>query len=77
MIITVKVVAGAKSSEVVGMHGEVLKVRIHAPREKGKANEELIRVLAKEMKVPESHIQILSGHTSSLKRVKIIVSSKS
>jgi uncharacterized protein (TIGR00251 family) len=68
----VKVVARSAKSKVAGELGDgVLKVKIAAPPEKGKANEELCRVLAEHYGVPKSAVSIASGHTASLKLVKI------
>ena len=71
-VLAVKVIPNASCSEIVGWEGETLKVRIKAVAEKGKANEELIRLLAKEFGVPKSGIKILSGKTSRNKRIKIV-----
>jgi uncharacterized protein (TIGR00251 family) len=68
----VKVIARSAKSEVLGELADgVLKVRIAAPPERGKANEELCRVLAEHYGVPKSAVSILSGQTASLKLVKI------
>jgi len=68
----VKVVPRSAKSEVTGeLSDGVLKVKIAVPPEKGKANEELCRVLAKHYGVPRTSVSILSGHTASLKLVKI------
>jgi uncharacterized protein len=48
-----------------------LRVRIRGIPEKGKVNEELIAFFAKTLKIAKSRIEILSGHTARLKRVKI------
>jgi uncharacterized protein YggU (UPF0235/DUF167 family) len=48
-----------------------LRVRIRGIPEKGKVNEELIAFLAKTLGIAKSRIEILSGHTSRLKRLKI------
>ena len=52
---------GAKKSEMVGVHGEALKVRIHAPPVDGKANAELIRFLSDIFSHPAKDISILRG----------------
>ena len=49
----------------------VLKVKVAAPPEDGKANAELIRFLAKAWGVPKSAIELVSGDTSRHKRIKI------
>ena len=72
MTLRVKVVPRSAKSEVTGeLSDGVLKVKIAAAPEKGKANEELCRVLAKHYGVPRTSVSILSGHTASLKLVKI------
>lgn len=67
-----KVTPRSASSEVVGVLGDgTLKVRLVAAPEKGKANAELCRVLAKHYRVAPSAVTILSGHTSAVKFVRI------
>ena len=45
--------------------------RVRAVPEDGKANEALIALLAKTLAVPKSHLRIVSGATSRLKRIAI------
>lgn len=72
MVHEVKVIPRAKRSEVIGaMSDGTLKVKVAAVPEDGKANEELIRTLATHFHVPSNSIKILSGHTSTRKRVAI------
>jgi uncharacterized protein len=71
VIFSVTVVANAQKSHIVGWENNSLKVRIHAVREKGKANDALVEFLAKIMGVPKRDIEILSGHTSKHKRLRI------
>ena len=68
----VHVQAGARRSELAGMHGDAVKVRVAAPREAGRANEELRRLLAAELGVPASNVEIVSGRTSRRKRIRVI-----
>jgi uncharacterized protein (TIGR00251 family) len=49
----------------------VLKVRVRAPPSDGAANAALGRVLAKAVSVPPRDVEIIGGHTSRIKRVKI------
>jgi uncharacterized protein (TIGR00251 family) len=68
----VKVVPRSSSSEVAGVLDDgTLKVRIAAAPEKGKANAELCRVLARHYGVAPSAVTIVSGHTSALKLIRI------
>lgn len=67
--IQVKVSPGADRNEIVGEMGEFLKVRIQAPPEKGKANEELRRFLAEALGLSKSDVVVIRGDTSRSKVV--------
>ena len=62
---------GAKKTEVAGLHGEALKIRLAAPPVEGKANACLIAFLADRLGVTKSAISLVSGGTSRAKRVRI------
>jgi uncharacterized protein (TIGR00251 family) len=64
----VKASAGGKRNVVVGEHGEALKVAVSAPRDRGKANEALIEVIAKALGVPRKAVSLVKGETSTDKR---------
>ncbi len=66
---------GARKTEVVGLHGDCLKVRIHAPPVEGKANEELVRFLAAILGYPKSAICIVAGENSRQKRILVVQAS--
>jgi len=53
------------------LHDGRLKIKIAAPPVDGKANESLIEFLAKTFKISKSNIEILKGHTSKLKTIKL------
>jgi len=67
----VRVVPRASHSEIVGEHDGALRVRIAAPPVEGAANEELVRTLAQAFKVSRNTIEIVAGHTSKLKTVRV------
>lgn len=71
MIVKVKITPNAGSNSIEGMEGDLLRVRIAAPPDKGKANDALIAFLAKEWKISKSRIRILSGHASRIKRLEV------
>ncbi|HHK75008.1 MAG TPA: DUF167 domain-containing protein [Rhizobiales bacterium] len=50
---------------------KVLRARVRAVPEKGKANTALIRLLAKTLKLPRSQVTLASGATSRIKTVKL------
>lgn len=61
----------ARASGITGTHGDALKVRVTAPPEGGRANDEVIRLLADALGVSRSAVEIVAGHTSRRKRVRI------
>lgn len=65
----VKVVPKASFSSIVGWEEQELKVRLAAVPEKGQANKELIKVLAKELGVSQSQVILVKGETSRHKRI--------
>jgi hypothetical protein len=65
-------VPGARRTEVVGMLGDRLKIRLAAPREKGEANRELIAFLARALKLPKSSIKLTLGSQSRAKVVEVL-----
>jgi uncharacterized protein (TIGR00251 family) len=72
--LTLKVVPGASCNSVEWLDAEksILKVRVTAAPEKGKANKVVIRLLAKKLGQPASAIAIVGGSTSQQKIVEII-----
>ncbi len=66
-MIQVKVTPNANEDKVIGMDGKVLKVKVRASPEKGKANQAVIDLLAKHYKVPKRSVIIKSGETSRVK----------
>ena len=71
LVLTLHVQPGAKSSEVVGMHGNALKVRLAAPPVDGKANLELRRFMAEAFGVPLRSVTLVRGEASRQKTVRI------
>ena len=61
----------ASRSEVVGLHGSALKVRLHAPPVDGAANDALVLLLAERLGVPKRAVRIVAGETSREKVVEI------
>jgi hypothetical protein len=73
MEIDVKVSLRAARSQVAGeMSDGSLKVQLAAVPDRGKANEELRRTLAGHFGVPLRQVEIVSGLTSTRKRVRIL-----
>ena len=71
LIINLHIQPRASREELVGPHGDRLKVRITASPVDGQANEQLIRFLAKTFGVAKSNITLISGETGRDKRISI------
>lgn len=56
---------GARRTEVVGRHGDRLKVRLAAAPEKGAANRELIAFLARALNLPKNSFRLLGAQSRS------------
>jgi uncharacterized protein len=69
---SVKVVPRASRSEVAGVQGEMLRVRLTAPPVEGAANRALVDLLAAVLKVPERDIEIVAGHAGRHKVVRVV-----
>ncbi len=67
----IHVVPNAKIENVVGEHGDAIKIKLRAPAVAGKANAALVDFLAKRLKVPVRRIVLLRGHKSRDKLVRI------
>jgi uncharacterized protein (TIGR00251 family) len=68
---TVRVVPRASRSEIAGVYEGALRVRIAAPPVEGAANSELVRLLAKKLRVPQNAVRIISGTGSKNKIVRV------
>ncbi|WP_303851784.1 DUF167 domain-containing protein [Seleniivibrio woodruffii] len=71
MKLSVYVQPGAKKTEHSGMHDGRPKIRLNAPPVDGAANDELVKFVAKRLKLPKSSVKLVSGHASRLKTLEI------
>jgi len=76
VVFTVKVVPGSRKTALCGLLGNMLKVKIAAAAEKGKANQALIDFLGKQLGVKKNAISIISGQTKPIKQIQIAGISK-
>ena len=70
-MISVHVVPRASKSEICGLHGNSLRVRLYAPPVDGKANKALCEFLAKTVGVATRSVSLESGETGREKRLFI------
>jgi hypothetical protein len=69
--IAIQVQPRASRTELAGLHGEALKIRLAAPPVDGAANEALIRFLADTLDVPRAAVTIRSGQGGRRKSVTV------
>ena len=69
--LTLQLQPRASRTEVVGAHGDAIKLRVAAPPVDGAANAELIRFLAKTLGVAKAQVTIVSGATGRRKKVRV------
>jgi hypothetical protein len=61
----------SSKNEMAGPYRDGIKIRLTAPPVEGKANEALVRFLAKLLEISPSRIEIIKGHHGREKTVKI------
>ncbi len=72
MIVNIHLAPNAKKNEITGFDSQgILKVKVTARPVEGKANEALIELLSKKLRLPKSAINIKQGLTSKNKLVEI------
>ncbi len=69
--LSVYVQPGASADRIEGEYNAMLKVRISAPPEKGKANKALIRLLSATLGIPKSGVTVVKGETCRAKQLKL------
>lgn len=67
----VKVVPGSSKTALCGVLDGMLKVKVAAAPEKGKANKCLVEFLAKQLGIKKNDIAVCSGQTSPVKQIQI------
>jgi len=69
--VVVHVQPRARRTEVAGLHGDAVKVRLAAPPVDGAANEELVRFVAESLGVPRAAVRVAAGATSRRKTLEV------
>ena len=72
IIFSARVVPRASKSKIVGELNGALKIKLKSPPVDGAANAELIKLLAKFFRVPQSAVEILKGETAKIKQIRIV-----
>ena len=71
VVLDIRVIPRAAKNAVGGRRGDALVIRLAAPPVDGAANDALVAYLAELFERPRRDIEILSGHKSRDKRVRI------
>ena len=71
LVLELHVQPGAARTEVAGLHGERLKLRVRARAVEGEANAALIEFLAERLEVAKRDVVIETGEASRRKRVRV------
>jgi len=72
VVFPAKIVPGSSQTRICGIFNGMLKIKITAPPEKGKANRCLLEFLAKQLGVKKNAVSIISGQTNPIKQIKVL-----
>ncbi len=75
-IINVRLIPRGSTNKIIGVLDDAIKIKLQAPPIEGKANKALIKFLSKQLKVPASHIAIITGKTNRNKRILVYKTTK-
>lgn len=71
LYIRIHVQPRASKNEIIGIHGDSLKIRLTSPPVEGAANSLLVEFMAKKLGIPKSRIEIAAGEKSRHKTLKV------
>lgn len=71
LVLSIHVQPGARRTEVAGVHGDSLKVRINAPALEDRANDALIEFIAERLGIPKRDVTLASGARSREKKLHV------
>ncbi len=71
LVLRVHAQPGARRTEVAGLHGDAIRIRVAAPALEDRANEALVEFLAESLGVARRDVTLVSGARSREKRFAI------
>jgi uncharacterized protein len=71
VLLSVKLQPRASANEIGDALGNELRIKVTAPPVDAAANEALVKLLAQQLDCPRNRVEILRGHTSRHKALKL------
>ncbi len=68
VVIRVRAQAGSQRNGVVGLREDEIMLCVTSPPEKGRANDAILKLLAKTLGIARSRVNLITGHTNRHKR---------
>lgn len=69
--VKLRVIPNARRSEVVGMHGESVKLKVASPAVQGRANEAVLELVAERVGVGIREVRLISGEKAREKLIAV------
>ena len=70
-LVDIHVQPGARKTEIVGLYGQAIKIKVAATPERGIANEALINFIAERLGIAKKAVKLSRGRTGRSKTVAI------
>ena len=71
-LITIHVQPGARKTEVVGLYGDAIKIKVAATPERGIANDALVEFIAERLGLAKNAVKLVHGRTGRHKTIAIV-----
>jgi uncharacterized protein (TIGR00251 family) len=71
VLLRLRVKPHAKRAGLVGWHGDALKIAVRSAAERGRANDEVLALIARTLGVAAGQVSLESGARSQDKRVRV------
>ncbi len=72
VVFTAKIVPGSSKTSLCGALDGMMKIKISAAPEKGKANQCLVEFLAKQLGVKKKTVRVIAGQTNPVKNIEVM-----
>ena len=72
VVFVAKIVPGSSKTSLCGSLDGMVKIKVSAAPEKGKANQCLVEFLAKQLGVKKKAVRVISGQTNPVKNIEVL-----